>query len=153
MTFVWSGSTSMTAPSKVGAWFSLGVTVMGSTMVAVRPAGSSATDPAGRTATIVLPITVTPRENQAPTFDGAVIDVEPDQTKVIDLRKLTAYPYPNDQAELAYTVLEPKPTGFAYSLDGQKLTLRAVETTPKGRSGQITIGVRDDLSYTHLRAH
>jgi hypothetical protein len=108
--------------------------------------GSSATDPAGRTATIVLPITVTPRENQAPTFDGAVIDVEPDQTKVIDLRKLTAYPYPNDQAELAYTVLEPKPTGFTYSLDGQKLTLRALETTPKGSSGQITIGVRDDLS-------
>ena len=108
--------------------------------------GSSATDPDGRTATIVLPITVTPRKNQAPAFDGAVIDVEPDQTKVIDLRKLTAYPYPDDQAELAYTVLEPKPTGFIYSIDGQKLTLRAAETTPRGSRSAITIGVRDDLN-------
>lgn len=108
--------------------------------------GSGDTDPSSRTATIVLPITITPRENQPPSFDGAVIDFEPDQTKVIDLQKLTAYPYPDDQRELVYTVLEPKPTGFTYSLDKQQLTLHAVETTLKGSQSPITIGVRDGIN-------
>jgi len=108
--------------------------------------GSDAKDPAARTSTIVLPITVTPRTNQPPAFDGADIDIEPDETKVIDLGKLTAYPYPDDRAELAYTVLEPKPTGFSYSIDGQLLTVRAALKTRKGARSALTIGVRDDLS-------
>ncbi|WEO78349.1 tandem-95 repeat protein [Cryobacterium sp. SO2] len=103
-------------------------------------------DPAGRTATIVLPITVTPRENQPPSFDGALIDVEPDQTKVVDLARLTSYPYPEDRDELVYTVLDPQPTGFDYSLTGSELTVRALSDSPTGSVGAITIGVRDDLS-------
>ena len=108
--------------------------------------GASATDPAGRTATIVLPITVTPRENQPPAFDGAVIDLEPGQTKVIDLTKLTSYPYPEDRDELTFTVLDPRPTGFGYTLDGGLLTVTALDGTPKGSTSAVTIGVRDDLS-------
>ncbi len=107
--------------------------------------GSGPSDPDGRTATIVLPIEVTPRENQPPGFGGAVLDFEPDQEKVIDLTRLTSYPYPKDQAELAYTVLDPQPTGFSYTLDGQTLTLRATESTPKGAKSMITIGVRDGI--------
>ncbi|WP_166785785.1 MULTISPECIES: fibronectin type III domain-containing protein [Cryobacterium] len=108
--------------------------------------GSTASDPSGRTATIVLPILVTPRENQPPAFGGAVLDFEPGQEKVIDLTKLTSYPYPKDQAELTYTVLDPKPVGFSHTLDGQTLTLRAAESTPKGVRSTITIGVRDGLN-------
>ncbi|TFB99809.1 fibronectin type III domain-containing protein [Cryobacterium adonitolivorans] len=108
--------------------------------------GAGATDPAGRTATIVLPITVTPRENQPPAFDGAGIDFEPGQSKVIDLAKLTAYPYPEDRDELAFTVLDPLPTGFGQTLDGSLLTVTALEGTPKGSTSSVTIGVRDDLS-------
>ena len=107
--------------------------------------GSGADDPEGRTATIVLPIDVTPRENQPPGFDGAVLDFEPGQEKVIDLTRLTSYPYPKDQPELVYTVLDPQPTGFSYALDGQKLTLRATDSTPKGARSTITIGVRDGV--------
>ncbi|TFC27706.1 fibronectin type III domain-containing protein [Cryobacterium sp. MDB1-18-2] len=108
--------------------------------------GTGAGDPDGHTATIVLPITVTPQANQPPAFDGAVLDFEPDQTKVIDLSKLTSYPYPNDQASLVYSVLDPKPVGFDYSLDGQQLTLHARTTTlpasgGQGGHGSITIGV------------
>ncbi|TFB90800.1 tandem-95 repeat protein [Cryobacterium algoricola] len=108
--------------------------------------GTGAGDPAGHTATIVLPITVTPQANQPPAFDGAVLDFEPDQTKVIDLSKLTSYPYPNDQASLVYSVLDPKPVGFDYSLDGRQLTLHARTTTlptsgAQGGHGSITIGV------------
>ncbi len=108
--------------------------------------GKSADDPDGRTATIVLPITVTPRENQPPAFDGAVIDLEPDETKVIDLSRLTTYPYPDDRKELTYTVLKPEAEGFSASLSGQELTVRANESTPKGTQQSLTIGVRDDLN-------
>jgi hypothetical protein len=108
--------------------------------------GASATDTDGRTATIVLPIEVTPRQNQPPTFDGAVIDFEPDQTKVIDLLKLTTYPYPDDQRELAYTVLEPKPVGFTWSQSGRQLTIRADESARKGSASSFTIGVSDGIN-------
>jgi hypothetical protein len=108
--------------------------------------GDSASDPAGRVATIVLPLTVTPRENQPPAFTGAVIDFEPGQSKTIQLGRLTTYPYPDDMDELEYTVLQPLPADFTYSLDGQRITLKAGSDASKGTQDAITIGVRDDLS-------
>ncbi|MEH6780403.1 MAG: Ig-like domain-containing protein [Rhodoglobus sp.] len=108
--------------------------------------GSSATDPDGRTAILVLPIEVLPRDNQAPVFGGAVIDFEPGQEKEIDLLKLTNYPYPDDLDELAYTVLSPLPEAFTYSLKGTMLTLRANDSAFKGTRTSISLGVQDDLS-------
>ncbi|MCU1635967.1 MAG: fibronectin-like protein, partial [Cryobacterium sp.] len=108
--------------------------------------GSSADNRTGRTATIVLPITVTPRENQPPALENAAIDFEPDQVKVLDLVRLTTYPYPDDQRELEYSVLEPRPSGFTWSLDGSSLTVQADETTPKGTVDSLTIGVRDGVN-------
>ncbi|MHA6695986.1 Ig-like domain-containing protein [Homoserinimonas sp. A520] len=108
--------------------------------------GTSASDPNGRKATLVLPITVTPRENQPPVFTGGVIDFEPAEEKVLDLLKLTNYPYPDDIDELAYTVIEPLPVGFSYSLSENTLTLRANADASKGASTGLTLGVRDDLS-------
>lgn len=108
--------------------------------------GSSASDPAGRTAIIVLPITVQPRDNQPPDFGGAVIDFEPGQEKEIDLLKLTTYPYPDDLDELVYSVLAPNPEAFEYALNGNMLTLRATEKAVNGSVTNITLGVRDDVS-------
>lgn len=108
--------------------------------------GTSADDPDGRTATLVLPITVLPRDNQPPVFQGAVLDFEPAQEKTIDLLRLTNYPYPDDLDELAYTILSPLPTGFSYALNGSMLTLRADESAVKGSTTSMTLGVRDDLS-------
>jgi hypothetical protein len=108
--------------------------------------GASATDPAGRKATLVLPITVTPRQNQPPVFIGGVIDFEPGSSRDLDLLKLTNYPYPRDLAELAYTVLTPLPAGFSYTLTGQKLTLRANESTPKNSTTAIVLGVQDKIA-------
>lgn len=107
--------------------------------------GTSANDPNGRTATLVLPITVTPRENQPPVFNGAVIDFEPGQEKTIDLLKLTNYPYPNDLDELAYTALAPLPVGFNYTLTGQTLSIQAKATAVKGTTTALVLGVRDSL--------
>ncbi|TAL43233.1 MAG: fibronectin type III domain-containing protein, partial [Salinibacterium sp.] len=108
--------------------------------------GSSATDPNGRTAILVMPITVLPRENQPPDFGGAVLEFEPSQEKVIDLVKLTNYPYINDVDQLAYSILSPLPVGFTYELHGQTLTLRANSDAVKGSSTAISVGVRDDHS-------
>lgn len=108
--------------------------------------GTSASDPAGRTAIIVLPITVLPRDNQPPVFGGAVIDFEPGQEKEIDLLKLTTYPYPDDLDELVFSVLSPLPEGFQYAPNGNMLTLRANENAAKGSVTSISIAVRDDLS-------
>ena len=108
--------------------------------------GTSATDPKGRVATLVLPIKVTPRENQPPAFNGGVIDFEPGEEKVLDLLRLTTYPYPDDANELAYRVLGAPPVGFTFSLTGQELTLRARADAQKNTVSQITLGVKDDLA-------
>jgi len=105
--------------------------------------GTSATDPNGRKATLVLPITVTPRQNQPPVFVGGVVDFEPGMSKELDLLKLTNYPHPSDQAGLVYSVRSPLPEGFTYSLTGQKLVLRANEGALKGASTAVVIGVQD----------
>lgn len=108
--------------------------------------GDSATDPKGNVATIVLPITVTPRQNQPPAFTGALIDFEPGQTKTVDLTRLTSYPYARDQAELQYTIQEPRPNGVSLSLKGQKLTIAVDEGTAKGANPSIAIGVKDAVN-------
>ena len=108
--------------------------------------GTSANDPAGRKANLVLPITVKPRENQPPVFTGATIEFEPGQQKVVDLTQVTNYPYSNDVDELAYSVLAPFPEGFDYALDGQNLTITARETVAKNTATAISLGVRDAIS-------
>jgi hypothetical protein len=108
--------------------------------------GESAGDPDGRTATLVLPIRVTPRENQPPAFTGATIEFEPAEERVLDLLKLTDYPHPDDRDELAFRVLEPLPVGFSYTLSGSTLTLRADPSAAKGARTNLTVGVRDDVS-------
>ena len=108
--------------------------------------GSSADDPDGRVATLVLPITVLPRDNQPPVFAGAVLEFEPAQEKVIDLVRLTNYPYPDDLDELVYSVIAPLPEGFSYALNGTELTLRADEDAVKGSTTSMTLAVRDDLT-------
>lgn len=108
--------------------------------------GSSAKDPAGNVATIVLPIDVTPRENQPPVFTGALIDFEPGQTKTIDLTKVTKYPYAKDQGELVYSIQDPRPAGVTASLSGQKLTVTVATGTPKGSRPSLSIGVKDAVN-------
>ena len=108
--------------------------------------GTSATDPAGHKANLVLSITVNPRENQPPVFTGATLEFEPGQKKVVDLTQVTNYPYSNDIDELAYSVLAPFPEGFDYQLDGQSLTITARDTVAKNTATAISLGVRDALA-------
>jgi hypothetical protein len=107
--------------------------------------GSSANGGAGRTAILTLPIKVDPRDNQPPDFVGNVVDFEPGQAKELDLVKLTNYPYP-DVNELAYTILDPKPADFRVTLNGQRLTIKADDDVPTGKSETISVGVRDAVN-------
>jgi Fibronectin type III domain. len=104
----------------------------------------SAGDPHAHVATLVLPITVTPRQNQPPAFTGGEIDVEPGQSKSIDLTRLTRYQ--GDSAQLAYRLLEPRPTSISAGLNGSNLTVSTPENAVKGSSTDIVIGVRDAVN-------
>ncbi|GMA93659.1 hypothetical protein GCM10025881_04830 [Pseudolysinimonas kribbensis] len=73
------------------------------------------------------------------------MDFEPGQAKELDLVKLTNYPYP-DVNELAYTVLDPKPADFRVTLNGQRLTVKADDDVPTGKSETVSIGVRDAVN-------
>lgn len=106
--------------------------------------GDGARGSSGNVATLVLPISVVPSTNQPPTFNGALVDFEPGQTKVLDLTKLTTYPYTADQGSLVYEVLNPAPVGFSVSQSGQSLSVTAGNTTAKGSRTEVAIGVRHD---------
>jgi hypothetical protein len=107
--------------------------------------GTSATDPNGRTAILTLAINVQPRDNQPPVFIGGVVDFEQGQSKELDLVRLTNYPYP-DVNELKYTVLAPNPTGFSYTVNGQRLEITANDTAVTGSTTSISLGVRDAVN-------
>ncbi|UYN83968.1 MAG: tandem-95 repeat protein [Microcella sp.] len=108
--------------------------------------GATANDPAGRVATIVLPIEVTPRENQPPAFIGASLELEPGQERVLDLVRVTAYPYPDDLNELAYTIVDGPTPGLVVELSGQTLRVSVPPSTPRGSTTGVTLGVRDDAA-------
>ena len=108
--------------------------------------GESAADANGRTATLVLPIRVTARENQPPVFIGGVLDFEPGEQKTLDLLRLTTYNNPEDLDELRFTAGSARLTGFEYTIVGTTLSITAQPEATRGLSTNLTIGVRDALS-------
>jgi len=51
----------------------------------------------------------------------------------VDLVELTDYPAPDDRDELAFTILNPPPTGFSYSLSGPQITITLLKTPLRDR--------------------
>ncbi|KQM84017.1 Ig-like domain-containing protein [Agromyces sp. Leaf222] len=105
--------------------------------------GESATDPTGRTGTIVIPIEVQPTQNQPPKFLGGSIDFEQGVAKTIDLVKLTNHLYEERDDELKYRLLEPLPEGFDLELDGQRLTITPTANAVSGTQGSVAVAVVD----------
>lgn len=108
--------------------------------------GTSATDPDARVATIVLPIEVTPRENQPPVLVGASLELEPGGSREIDLVRVTSYPYPDDLDELAFALESALPAGLSIEISGQRATVSVAATVPRGTRVGAAIGVRDDVA-------
>jgi len=105
--------------------------------------GSSANGGKGRVATLVLPIKVTPRSNQPPAFTGSTLDLQPGDTRTIDLTKLTDYPYPDDLDELRWSVVSRPGSGTTATVDGRQLRIDVADSAQKGTSASIGIGVAD----------
>jgi hypothetical protein len=109
--------------------------------------GTSATDPDGHKAILVLPITVLPENNQPPVFTGGALEFEPGQSRVIDLVGLTNYPAVSDDGQLVFSALQPLPAGFTISpVSQQRVTITADDDAKIGTSTQLGVGVRDDQS-------
>ncbi|WP_029144969.1 Ig-like domain-containing protein [Microbacterium luticocti] len=106
--------------------------------------GAGPDDAAGHKATLVLPITVTPPDNEPPTFTNGQLKVAPGEDAAgIDLRALTTDPDPGDLAGMRYRIAGDVPAGLSARVDGQSLQVAADASTPKGTAATIPIEVSD----------
>jgi len=108
--------------------------------------GASASDPEGRVATIVLPIEVTPRENQPPVLVGATIELEPGGSRELDLVRVTSYPYPDDLDELTFRLTQALPDGLAVEIVGQRAVVSVAPGVPRGARLGVPVGVADAVA-------
>ncbi|KAF2420671.1 Ig-like domain-containing protein, partial [Microbacterium sp. B35-30] len=106
--------------------------------------GTGPDDPEGRKATLTLPITVLPPENQQPTFVNGQMDVAPgEDATALDLGGLTTDPDPEDADGIEYTIVGGSPDGMTASIEGDELRVRAATETEKGTAATIRLRIHD----------
>ncbi len=106
--------------------------------------GSGPDDPDGRKATLTMPITVLPPDNQQPEFVDGQMDVAPGEDATgLDLRALTTDPDPEDLDGMRYEIVGGVPGGLSASISEQELRVSADSDTPKGTLERLTIRVSD----------
>lgn len=106
--------------------------------------GTGPDDPAGRKATILLPITVVPAGNQPPTFAGATLTVAPaDPAATLDLRAVSSDPNPGDLARLTYRLTGATPAHLKASITGSTLSVSADPGAPVGTTARLQLQVSD----------
>ncbi|MER7796736.1 Ig-like domain-containing protein [Microbacterium sp. NPDC096154] len=105
--------------------------------------GASVDDPAGRKATLAIPITVLPPDNAPPTFVDAELAVgEGDpEPATLDLGALATDANPEDR--LRFELGGAAPDGVNASIDGTTLAVTA-EAGRKGLTGDLVVRVSDD---------
>lgn len=97
----------------------------------------------GGTSTLTLPITVTPSDRQPPILTGANISLEPGAERVVELRQLTDFLYPERADALRYEASTDNPSVASAVISGQRLTLRAVDGAHSGASAAVLVSVFD----------
>ncbi|WP_461472249.1 Ig-like domain-containing protein [Microbacterium sp. HJ5] len=106
--------------------------------------GSGPDDPDGRKATLTIPITVLPPDNQQPEFTDGAMDVAPgEDPTTLDLRALTTDPDVEDLDGMRYELVGGAPDGLSASVDDQELRVSAASDTAKGTVARLTIRVSD----------
>ncbi|WP_127473771.1 Ig-like domain-containing protein [Microbacterium sulfonylureivorans] len=106
--------------------------------------GTGPDDPKGRKATLTLPITVLPPDNQQPEFTDGSVEVAPGEDPTsLDLRALTTDPDPEDLDGMRYEIVGGAPDGLSASIDSQDLRVGADSATPKGTIERLTVRVSD----------
>ncbi len=106
--------------------------------------GSGPDDPDGRKATLTIPITVLPPENQPPTFVGASMSVAPgeDATR-LGLRDLVTDPDPGDPENIVFSLASDAPAGVRASVDGGVLLVQADADVAKGTTFSLQVQATD----------
>jgi hypothetical protein len=106
--------------------------------------GTGPDDPEGRKATLTLPITVLPPENQQPAFVNGQMDVAPgEDAATLDLGGLTTDPDPEDADRLEFQIVGGSPDGMTASIDGDQLRVAAAADTEKGTAATIALRITD----------
>ncbi|WP_292907645.1 Ig-like domain-containing protein [Microbacterium sp.] len=106
--------------------------------------GTGPDDPEGRKATITIPITVLPPENQQPVFVNGQVEVAPGEpATTLDLAALTTDPDPEDADNISFTVSGQPSGGVKARIDGTKLLVEADSSTPKGTSATVQLRIDD----------
>src|SRR5690606_21592471 len=101
-------------------------------------------DPEGRKATLTIPITVLPPDNQQPTFTRAEINVAPgDAATTLDLAALVTDPDPEDAGEHEFSLKGDAGEGLTARVDGDTLSVEAASNTKKGTSQTLTLQITD----------
>ena len=106
--------------------------------------GTGPDDPEGRKATLTIPITVLPPENQQPTFVNGQMDVAPgEDPATLDLGGLTTDPDPEDAGRIEYQIVGGSPEGMTASIEDDELRVGAAADTKKGTAGTIRLRITD----------
>lgn len=106
--------------------------------------GTGPDDPEGRKATLTIPITVLPPENQQPTFTRAEVNVAPGEAATtLDLAALTTDPDPEDADKHTFSLEGDAGKGLTARIDGSSLSVEAASNAKKGVSSTLTIKISD----------
>ncbi|MCC2032985.1 Ig-like domain-containing protein [Microbacterium allomyrinae] len=106
--------------------------------------GTGPDDPEGRKATLTLPVTVLPPENQQPSFVNGQTDVAPGEDPVaLDLLGLTTDPDAEDLDGMTYEIVGGAPDGISARIEGQELLTSAAADTSKGTAATIRLRISD----------
>ncbi|WP_206477159.1 Ig-like domain-containing protein [Microbacterium sp. KRD172] len=106
--------------------------------------GTGPDDPEGRKATLTIPVTVLPPDNQPPTFTRAEINVAPgEEPTTLDLEALTTDPDPEDAGKHEFSLEGNPGNGLTARTDGASLSVEAASNAKKGTSQTLTVRVTD----------
>jgi hypothetical protein len=106
--------------------------------------GTGPDDPEGRKATLTIPITVLPPENQQPTMVGAAMSVAPgEDPAALGLRELVTDPDPGDLEKIRFTLSGGAPAGISATVDGTTLRVAAEANVRKGTKFSLPVQATD----------
>ncbi|QLD11701.1 Ig-like domain-containing protein [Microbacterium oleivorans] len=109
--------------------------------------GTGPDDPAGRKATLMIPITVTPPDNRPPTMIGAQMEAaQGEDARTLDLAALATDPDPGDAENLRFSLVGGAPDGLTASVDGSVLSVSAGTDVAKGTALPVQVSVTDGES-------
>ncbi len=100
-------------------------------------------DPTGRTATLTIPINVTPSGTEPPELTAPRIQVAQGVDATTDL---TPYGYDPNGSHLTFAVAGPAPAGFSARMNGSTLVVDTAAGTAPGTTGVLTISASNGTS-------